>query len=337
MIAIRISIILVSTLLLKTGKYANEHFDGLLDYGDIYFVWIKYAQWIWEGYVPYVDFQLEFPPLFLLIIYVPYIFFKIIGILPYGTWFALFQLIPDMIALKLLLELNQNENLKEVIYLWVYFLPIPLLLLVRFDLWAITATLASVKKWSENKYEKAVAYAILGVFVKLFPGLLLLHYSRKLIQDKKRLLKIIGISFAEMAPFLIIYPLLFGLKTIEGYIGIITFHEGKAPLKNSLLDILIGVFQGHEIDTFYKIGFFVGLAIIPFVKKDTNDALFSSFLFFALFFWRYTPQYFIWAIPFATTRKRALFVTILYAFAFGVFIIANIYTFTQPTYVPVHP
>lgn len=335
---LRLFIILASLLITKEGEFANPHYDGVLDFGDIKFVWEKYAQWIWEGYIPYVDFNVEFPPFFVAIIMVPFVIFKVVGIFPYEIWFAFWNLTADLLILKILKDLKggieKKSTIDTIIWVWALFPPIPLLLLARFDSWPILFLLLAIKKEKSNKFWQASAIATIGSLMKFFPAIYLIVATTKVLKGQFPQKSMIMGFFVGMFPLGII--LLIWPNSWDGLLWIFEFHLNKDPYSTSIMGSFYH-FLGDRWVFRPTFSILYVLAILGCsIYKSNETGIFYSLNVFAIFNWHYTPQYFLWPFVFGylQNRKQILLVSFLFSIAFGFQTYVNIYTYTYPGYLP---
>ncbi|RMG26976.1 MAG: hypothetical protein D6732_20870 [Methanobacteriota archaeon] len=336
-VLLRLIIIWTSFTFGKRGIFANPYFDGILDFGDIKFVWEQYAEWTWEGYVPYNDFNIEFPPLFIVIIIVPYAMFKTIGIWSYEIWFAIWITLADSLIIKVLKTMSHEKNLemaRSAAWIWAMFPPIPLLLLARFDSWPILFLLLAIKFDREEKISMASICAMLGAWIKFFPGLYLIAIFMKVRARRKKLSQALVGSFIGSLPTLGF--VLFHNGSIQGLLWIVKFHMAKGPYPASFPAFTSLIFGSPP---YFKEIFLVVylLSILGAVSMKPNEqGMFLSLSIFAVFNWHFTPQYFLWSFPLAfSQKKKVLSVNLLvYTIAFGIQTYVNIFSYTVPGYIP---
>ncbi len=333
---LRALIIMSSVLLKKEGTFANPYFDGILDFGDIKFVWERYAEWTWEGFTPYADFNVEFPPLFILIIIVPYSFFKIVGIFPFEIWFTFWIMLADFLILKVLEMIQEDgrSSLTLTIWLWAIFPPIPLLLLARFDSWPILFLLLAIKYDLEEKTLIATMMAIFGALMKFFPAFYLVAIFIKSVRQRKDLSQLLMGGFLGILPIMVLVT--FRLGAIDGLFWMARFHMEKGTYPNSFFGAVYLLLGSPQIvKTIFTISYLISVLGIVAIKPD-EKGIFYSLEFFAIFNWHYTPQYFLWPVPFgySNARRNTIVASSIYFIAFCVQTYVNFFTYTSPGYIP---
>jgi uncharacterized membrane protein len=132
-----------------------------------------FAVWVKEGFAPYKDFVVEYPPLALLIFQIPYFFGKTLE--AYGHAFTLEMLAFDLAGIFLILGLARRLKLSPWTSLAIYtlvVLAVSSILVQRYDLPPAIVTLGALFAFSRGRYKTAWALLAIGALIKLYPALL---------------------------------------------------------------------------------------------------------------------------------------------------------------------
>jgi len=161
-----------------------------------------YSSMIMDGQIPYLDFEVEYPPLALLFMTLP-------GLLAssqagYEILFTLEMLILDLAGMLIIYSLSKRLELpvtKVLAVSTVSLLAVGPLIALRYDLAPAIMVLASVFFFTRGNYKTAWALLALGVMTKLYPIVLapvflLFHWRH---HSKRRLLAGAGVFAATIA------------------------------------------------------------------------------------------------------------------------------------------
>jgi len=136
-------------------------------------LYYKYANWMFQGFVPYHDFAVEYPPGALLVFAIPRLFAA--GFTPYSLAFALEMLAFDIIGIFLMVALARRFRLSVWLTLLVYTIalwPIVPLAVGRFDLVPAIITLGAIYAFSRGRFNIAWLLLAAGTLVKIYPVIL---------------------------------------------------------------------------------------------------------------------------------------------------------------------
>ncbi len=184
------------------------------------------AKQILNGGIPYRDFTSEYPPLALLIYYIPALIQS--GYPAYGFVFAAEMLFFDLIIVYLVADIATYIELPLVRTLTIYtivLLAVGPIIVARFDLLPAVLVLAAV--WAFIKGKNVLSWVIvaLGVTAKLYPLVIAPALGFYLLRNRefRRLFTGVGAFTATMLacnlPFFLMNP--------TGFAGIITYHGDR--------------------------------------------------------------------------------------------------------------
>ncbi len=126
---------------------------------------------IFEGQIPYVDFECEYPPVALLLFLIPGLFFRALP--SYYIAFTVEMLLFDLLAIFLIIFIAKRINISKVKALTSYTLLIAVaagpLVTQRYDLAPAVMVLAAVAAFLAGKNKTAWGVLALGVMAKVFP------------------------------------------------------------------------------------------------------------------------------------------------------------------------
>ncbi|MDD4924074.1 MAG: glycosyltransferase family 87 protein [Dehalococcoidales bacterium] len=167
---------------------------------------------IFEGQIPYVDFECEYPPIALLLFIIPGLFFRALP--SYYIAFTVEMLLFDLLAIFLIIFIAKRINISKVKALTAYTLLIAVaaspLVTQRYDLAPAVMVLAAVAAFLAGKNKTAWGVLALGVTAKVFPIVVAPVFAIWLLIKKQyaRLFKGIaafaGVTLLTIIPWLII-------------------------------------------------------------------------------------------------------------------------------------
>ncbi|MCL2706864.1 MAG: hypothetical protein FWE97_01665 [Dehalococcoidia bacterium] len=136
-------------------------------------LYYKYASWMGEGFIPYRDFSVEYPPIALLIFYLPYLATHDFS--GYCTAFAVEMMLFGMAGIFLVLGMARRLRVSSGVALLCYTLAvfaIGSITVQRFDLAPAVITLAALYAFCRGKFEVAWVVLAIGLMTKLYPAVL---------------------------------------------------------------------------------------------------------------------------------------------------------------------
>ncbi len=155
--AVAVVHIIIFTRLFESGSYDVELYLG-------------YASKMFNGLVPYRDFNLEYPPGALLVFLLPRLFAS--SAASYGTAFTLEMLLCDLACLLMVFFLARRLKLSPVATIIIYTLAVVSVNAIgiqRYDFAVAALSLAAIFAFSRGNYKTAWALLALGTLVKLYP------------------------------------------------------------------------------------------------------------------------------------------------------------------------
>lgn len=184
---------------------------------------LSVAKDILAGNVPYRDFTSEYPPLALLIFYLPAL---IVDSNPaYGLLFAGEMLLLDLAIVWFLADIASYVRLPVTRTLAIYtllLLAVSPIMAVRFDL--LPAALVVAALWAFIKGKNVLAWAIvaLGVTAKIYPIIIAPVFGLYLLRNRQ--FRTLAKGVAAFSLTMLACNLPFFLMNPEGFMGIITYH-----------------------------------------------------------------------------------------------------------------
>jgi hypothetical protein len=320
---------------------------------------------ILAGQTPYVDFQLEYPPLALIFFAIPGLISSITGNfdIPYRLLMMLFDIGCLILIGKIAKRLTPSHG-KTVVFAQISYLIFSAIsfqvLYDRFDIAVAFLILLSIYLAIAGNWLWAYVVVILGAFTKLFPIILLplvaiYQYRRSRMAD---IIRDLGIALVTGIILLIVSIAIFG-----DWWGYMLDYHGKRGIQIESLYSSIAMLAnfagvqaavGHEYGAFQISNPFTGfmtkvsmilmgcsiLAVYCIFARDTKRsardnghfiiASMLALISFALFNKVLSPQFFLWLFPLAAI----VLATIPYKALWGIFwlIIAVLTTLIFPYY-----
>lgn len=219
-------------LIFNTGFYARYFEDPI----SISYV---YAADIFSGKIPYLDFNIEYPPLALVFMLIPRLFTTDTPA-AYHMAFSAEMLVLDILIMLLLAAFSRRLGLAGWKTLGIYtigLLAIGPILTKNFDLAAAFVTLLSLYAFVAGRYKTAWVALAAGVMTKLFPVVLIplyLIYHWRHRQNKQAVtgMAVFGLTMAIIAAA----PLFINAS---GFISSFTYHMERPLQLESLYSSVI--------------------------------------------------------------------------------------------------
>lgn len=222
---------LIFLLVFNTGFYA-KYFEDPISIAYIY------AADIFAGKVPYIDFNIEYPPLALVFMLIPRLFADTPG--GYHLAFSAEMLVLDVLIILLLAAFSRRLGLAGWKTLGIYTLGVLAVgpILTRgFDLAAAFLTLLSLYAFVTGKYKTAWVALAVGVMTKLYPVVLIplyLIYHWRHLQNRQA---VTGMGvFVLAAAGIAAVPLFI---SAGGFIASFTYHLERPLHMESLYSSVI--------------------------------------------------------------------------------------------------
>ncbi|MFA7191322.1 MAG: glycosyltransferase 87 family protein, partial [Dehalococcoidales bacterium] len=136
-------------------------------------LYLEYADFMFEGNLPYRDFIVEYPPLSLLFLLIPRLFSA--NLAGYADAFAVLIFVFALLGLFFTSRLSRKLELNHFATLGIYTLAFFLIgdiAINRFDVIPAVLSLGAVCYYLENKPRAAWFMLALGVLVKLYPAII---------------------------------------------------------------------------------------------------------------------------------------------------------------------
>ncbi len=177
-------VILLSNFKPSLTIFANSNFNGLLDYSDINVVWKQYAIWMLHGLLPYLQFNVDLPPGFLIYLLIPTILWRTFGF-EFSLWVSLGSLTWNILTIRELQHLKKqlqpgkmkfyNQNLINSMILSLgFYPPIVFQILSRIDVLLLFLLVKSLSELLSNRRLVRITYFLtLGFSIKYVTGLVL--------------------------------------------------------------------------------------------------------------------------------------------------------------------
>ncbi|MDD3735513.1 MAG: glycosyltransferase 87 family protein [Candidatus Pacebacteria bacterium] len=297
-------------------------------------LYFSYAQKIFDGQIPYKDFNVVYPPLSLIFFILPYFFAK--NFSSYRFAFGLETIIIFILTIWIISEFAKKINknsIKTIIEFLIILFPISLLVIERYDIFPSFLVLLSFYLFYSKKYYLSAFTFACSFLTKLYPIIFLPFLFFYLL--KKENTKI-GINFGLTFVFSILAILspffLLSVGPSESYFYSFTYHLNRSlhieSFWGSLILLLqktnLKIFQTKTIypygswdlssplaDNLSKIStpiilIFLILLLYYFLKEDFNEENsfekllrynITSLLVFVSFNKVLSPQFLIWIIP----------------------------------------
>lgn len=202
-------------------------------------LYLEYADFMFEGNLPYRDFIVEYPPLSLLFLLIPRLFSA--NLAGYADAFAVlifaFALLGLFFTSRLSRKLELNHFATLGIYTLAFFL-IGDIAINRFDVIPAVLSLGAVCYYLENKPRAAWFMLALGVLVKLYPAIIAPIFAIGHIRRREFRPLIKGMAVFCITGLAVTLP--FFIASPEGFWRFIDFHSGRGlQIESSYASLLM--------------------------------------------------------------------------------------------------
>lgn len=172
LVKLLVALLILAAFFLITRKYQQTDLA----------IYYDYSLKILQGQLPYVDFEVEYPPLALLPMVIPQLPSLLYrqSLLQYEICFFIQNLVLSYCIGKLILQipsLQSNEAVKAIIFYTVLILLNLTTVFCRYDIFSTLLTLLALNSVLKNRSAFAGAWLGLGVAAKLYPVILLPIFS----------------------------------------------------------------------------------------------------------------------------------------------------------------
>jgi uncharacterized membrane protein len=317
-------------------------------------VFLRYASLVMQGQVPYVDFNLEYPPLALLFFLLPRLVSS--SLLIYTVLFKAEVLLAILVGLFLIYLLARRLGKapwKMTLVYTLCILAVGPIIAVQFDIFSAILTLSSLYAFILGKSKTAWALLALGALTKIYPLFLAPVYlvialrSRHYRAAGTGILTALVTCLVLAGPFIIAgsdsikslveYHLQRGIQLESTYSSILLIAD-KLGLTRVALDFSFGSWNlaGAAADALTKLSSYLLIVLLLiaywFIYRQTKPGKSQSTRLgaYALLVLSivlitskvFSPQYLIWLIPlFPLVLQRERFIIL------GVFILTGLSTY----------
>jgi len=197
--------------------------------GEVYNDYFPYANALVSGvlpYEPYNGLRWEYPPLAYLFMVIPRLFTS--DPFVYTLIYIFMVLIVTLIGLWLIRKIAMKHDKNAKILMLAYTASVLFLVSFyfdRFDVIVAVITIAAIYLYTEKKYYWAFALLSIGMFIKLYPGLLFPFFLIPIFANRDFKLGIRCLSVFIVTSILLIMP--FMLMSPDTYLSFITYHTNR--------------------------------------------------------------------------------------------------------------
>jgi hypothetical protein len=173
-------------------------------------LYYQYAGYVLDGYIPYADFDYEYPPLSLIFILLPGLFAS--SYMQYAVIYTAEIIIADLIAvylIHLIASENGRSHWKMLAIYTVCLLALGPIVALQYDIFPAVIVLSSIYFFYHHKYKLSWGLLAVGAMTKLFPAVLMPVYlichlkNRQLKESGYGILTFMIISVLAVMPFVL--------------------------------------------------------------------------------------------------------------------------------------
>ncbi len=222
-------LIFFSILILLIATYFIYQFISFKYVGEVYNDYFPYADALVNGilpYQPYNGLRWEYPPLAYLFMVIPRLFTS--DPFVYTLIYISMVLIVTLIGLWLIRKIAMKHDKNAKILMLGYTASVLFLVSFyfdRFDVIVVVITIAAIYLYMEKKYYWAFILLSIGMFIKLYPGLLLPFFLIPFLANRDFKLGIRCFSIFLAVSVLLIIPFIW--MSPDTYLSFITYHTNR--------------------------------------------------------------------------------------------------------------
>jgi Protein of unknown function (DUF2029). len=235
---------------------------------------------------PYNDLNWEYPPLAYLFLLIPRLFASD----PYGyqaayvVMITIFILIGLVLIRKVSLKYGKNEVILMGLYVFTMVMHAQFFF-DRFDIIVGVITISAVYLYLEKRYPSAFLLLVVGMFIKLYPGLFFLIFLIPLIvSDRKNALG----SFATFVISSVVLIIPFALMSPDNFLNFLSYHSDRGIQLESVAASFIlllenfGLTSTYTNNVFWSFNIEGGLAdtILPIMMPLLISAVLAFYLLY---------------------------------------------------------
>ncbi len=308
-----ISIIIKLTLVFLTTAV----FHSFIDLFDIS-IYLNYAASIANGQLPYLDFSIEYPILFLIPVIVPLPF----ALLTQDPWtyihvYQIFMVFIDIliaiIVYLIALEIAGRDKAFLAGALYASAFSAAYFVITKYDAFPTLFMMLGLMLTIYGLQKGGYISIILGFFAKIFPAIalpyvLMYNAERTSVRDSTKKLLICAIPITLL---LFVIPLILSPGSISAYLsatggGLSVYVNTPTYTIHALLSI-IGLDIAPDVISYgmyalmiLTILYLLSIAYLKKIENSKNLLLFTFLTIFATIFLSkfYSPQYIVWLTPF---------------------------------------
>lgn len=285
-------LILFSVLISFIAIYFIYQFICFKYVGEVYNDYFPYADALVNGilpYQPYNGLRWEYPPLAYLFMVIPRLFTSDPVI--YTLIYIIMVLIVTLIGLWLIRKIAMKHDKNAKVLMLAYTASVLFLVSFyfdRFDVIVAVITIAAVYLYMEKKYYWAFILLSIGMFIKLYPGLLFLFFLIPIFANRDFKLGIRCLSIFLVTSIILIIP--FILMSPDTYLSFITYHTNRGIQLESVFSsfaLMLELFGLTSMQTISSYGSFnLEGGITGVLSAISFPLIIVSLIFFAIIYYR---------------------------------------------------
>ena len=267
-------------------------------------------KWFWLAYsdivpmhaaahtpgIPYLNYLIEYPV-------ITGLFIRLMGVLGRGEWqyyalTSIYLTLFAVLATYFLYQTAKSDNGKRLLTYWILAPSMLVFLIYNWDIMAVLFVIVALYLTTRDRDCLASAALALGFSCKFYPVIYLLPL---LIKQRRPSdwVKIIGVFGATALAI----NLFFMISNFDGWYYFFSFNNARPPNPDSIWGVAyywIRPLSTSQINVLSLLLFAVGSAVVAwkFRRESTIKLCFALTLVFLISNKVFSPQYFLWLLPF---------------------------------------